>query len=275
VPRCAERGLHRDRRSERKFAVQCGHRRCYGSAMSRMWAASVVRTLWWMCWVLTVQACGGVAASETHGSPNAGAPNAGAGAPNAGAGAPGHPIAQCNSASTEPDPNTLLMRCEDGTSHRPESVSCQTRTALADAHVGTPASDQLIHSCQTDADCSELLRGYCNKYPYNSVGTCSSPCLDDSECPINAVCACSSLGPLSGTCTPAGCRIDADCPSDSRCTASNLCRDSVSSIPWQVFACSSPNDECSTSEDCGSSIDPWICAGGREGPRVCQMCLPN
>ena len=237
---------------------------------------SVLRTSLLLSLGLAPLACGGTVISasdgEGGGTSQAGAPSYGGSEPVAGApqiaGAPsyGGSIALGGAGPTggatsvmacalpEFDSVTKLITCANGLRHRAQALACAYikppptgaggEGGAAGEGSGGEAGSVEFSSCQTNADCASLPRGYCeNGGGGFEAPVCRSGCLDDGDCGIRQICACDGITP--GRCVSAGCAVDSDCGPNAFCAEVGAVCGASS------FQCTSPLDECITSGDCG------------------------
>jgi hypothetical protein len=144
---------------------------------------------------------------------------------------------------------TGYVDCDGGWIHRPERRDCSSilpRPGNVVPHDGGVEGGAT--GCTKDADCSNLLHGWCTPVA-GAAGpllptVCVSGCVRDEECAPGHVCAC---GDPVGRCLPATCTTDADC-GDAKCASSYS---STCGPPAPgPFACQQPGDACTAARDC-------------------------
>ena len=176
--------------------------------------------------------------------------------PTAGAGA--GPARSCENPVV--DPTTKLTSCANGLRHRAQATACTYTSPPppseggASGEGGSSGDAGGGFTCTSNADCTELLRGYCEIGEIES--SCRSGCLTDSDCD-GGVCACNGLDP--GRCTYAECHVDADCGK------SGFCAPVPDTCAPETFHCITLQDECATNADC--ELDQ-VCRV-ENGRRVC------
>jgi hypothetical protein len=144
---------------------------------------------------------------------------------------------------------TGYVECSGGWIHRPERRDCGSilpRPGNVVPHDGGVEGG--VTGCTKDADCSNLLHGWCTPVA-GVVGpliptVCVSGCVRDEECAPGQVCAC---GDPVGRCLSATCTTDADC-GDAKC-ASSYSSTCAPAAPGP-FACQQPGDACTAARDC-------------------------
>ena len=148
------------------------------------------------------------------------------------------------------DPDTKLISCANGLTHRAQRVTCTFTGAGGEGGAaGAGANDAgaagavaEFSECATNADCASLPYGYCeDNTDFGGVRLCRSGCATDKDCNHGA-CICNGVNP--GICVSAGCQVDADCASGSLCVLT------VGVCGSESFHCTSPLDECLDSNDC-------------------------
>jgi hypothetical protein len=98
---------------------------------------------------------------------------------------------------------------------------------------------------------------------------CVFPCLGDTDCFPDELCACSPFMRAStgatielGACRGSACKVDADCGRDALCSAP------LEPVPFEPdmpptfgsFACTTARDECQGNLDCPPPVDKSCCA---------------
>lgn len=193
-----------------------------------------------------------------------------------------------------------LVSCDEGYSHRPESLECPNllpRDVVIewpdiDAGAGGVggAGDVLYTTsadeCSTDADCGDLE--YCALVMTNDVTpnnnfcdafigpeqptpdfarlcqSAGSGCVTDADCGTNQLCIC---GEFAGTCADvgpiAGCRTDEDCEGEALCVAT-YGDDNFGPLN---LACQLEGDLCNINSDCAANE---YCALTTEAGRTCR-----
>jgi len=205
---------------------------------------------------LSPLACGGTALTTSNGdggsSAQAGANAQGGtnpvgGMTSGGAGSTGGTGSPRSCENPTVSPVTKLTNCSNGLSHRAEATACTYTSppppsAGGEGGGGGEASAGGSTPCTGSADCSTLLRGYC-EFGGDAESVCRSGCLTDADCG-GGVCLCDGTSP--GRCTSGDCHVDADCGKDAFCAP-------VPPPPGcgsPVFRCVTLQDECSTDADC-------------------------
>ncbi len=201
------------------------------------------------------------------------------------------PTSRCTNPTPIEGSNGFVM-CEEGFSHRPESVACPDRVprdeviewpplsvAMGGAGGGDPSYTTSEDECSTDHDCGadEICRliqtnppftGLCGMVPtpvdqvpdYARICDAINPgCVTDDDCGVDQVCLC---GEYRGECSfipaVAGCRTDADCAGEALCLAD--------------YSCQKPGDECYTSADCPAG---FTCILSADALRSCIAPHPT
>jgi len=229
-----------------------------GTALSAH--AAVLRSTLLLSLGLSPLGCGGtvVSSSDSQGGsvdaggagPIGGANPTGGTSPTGGTG----PTMVC--ANPMVDPLTLFISCDHGLVHRAEARVCtfappQGAGGAAGAGgggSGVAGAGAVFSPCTADAECAFLSYGYCDKKVLFGSPRCRSGCSTDSECDYGGVCACSDTGVVPGVCISATCRVDADCATGS------MCAQWIEPCGTVMFTCTSPEDECRSSRDCGGGL---------------------
>ncbi len=194
----------------------------------------------------------------------------------------------CTSARPRLGPDgkpTGYVECASGWVRRPEIRECvsivprpnpvlpQTDSGAVDGGTvdGGPPFD--VKLCARDADCGNMVHGYCQAYPYgpgvNPLTICRSGCIRDEECGPGSACLC---GDPVGTCVKASCLSDADC--GGLACASSYADGCGTRYPTE-FACQLPTDTCAGSGDCNRSYEQCTVApSGRYCKNVGQCGRP-
>jgi hypothetical protein len=99
-------------------------------------------------------------------------------------------------------------------------------------------------SCRQDADCTLEPGGHCERVILYS--TCAyDECRQDADCGPKARCDCQGVR----RCVTADCFGDSDCPEGMSCSPSPALQ-CGNLNPVASYHCRTPNDECSTDQDC-------------------------
>ena len=249
--------------------------------------ANVLRASLLLSLGITPLACGGsvvtVSNESNGGSAHGGAsggtgavagmgPSGGTGAvagmgPSGGTGA----VIQCPNPEVSPD--TGLVICSNGLTHRDKAIACSSEPAgtagagdggAAGAGGAASAGDGGAAGavyCDTNADCAGLVRGFCQGGG-GELPVCVSGCATDSDCNAGSVCICGDGNP--GHCTSGACSVDADCGPDSLCALAT----SVCGIKF--FHCTTPEDQCTSDADCTPAGGDFSTCGVEDGHRACN-----
>jgi hypothetical protein len=185
------------------------------------------------------------------GAPGAGGGTIQAGSPSSGGGG----STLCTAPRT--DPLTGLVQCSQGYRARPEAVECEVPIAVLPPTGGAggeptveplPRADGSV-TCGDDTGCEDFELGYCDDSAWcgdegsgGALSVCQSGCASDQDCGAGWICLCNDSD-HGGACVRGDCRTNADCGAGSLCASLELYGE-------LSFACTSPRDECATSEDC-------------------------
>ncbi len=186
-----------------------------------------------------------------------------------------------------------LQQCASGIVHRVSIPVCDSEVprdevtawpmppgALSNADGGVAARPNLpfeysdgtttyVYECYSDQDCVDRDEGACvASHGPDSLrrSLCIAGCTVDEDCGSGRLCECAS--PV-GHCVAAECSSDADCSAGELCARFSYadgCGESVG------YACTSPDDLCRTSSDCGSQQCGF---SADEGARRCQSPAPD
>lgn len=164
------------------------------------------------------------------------------------------------------DPQTGLVACQEGYSHRPTSKVCgevaadgssRLPRAKEAAPVFCSTSDEGLGGAANGSECDAFEHGYCKHFAADGAGgsfsVCRSGCATDAECGAGFVCICDEPeSPTGGKCTPSDCATDLDCGAGLLCASyeGNGCNPNG-------FACQRAKDECLASQDCAEGTCNW------------------
>jgi hypothetical protein len=153
--------------------------------------------------------------------------------------------------------------CDNGV-HRTEPGKCTSKLPRADA---IKPLDPTLDECTKDSECTKQANGYCSVLQGGFVAVkphniCFYGCTQDSDCTETTACLC---GPFIGTCEQAS-----TCKSDKDCSGGALCGqfDSCPGVPVSDFACTNPQDQCTTNADC-QQANKQFCSVRNAGYREC------
>lgn len=166
------------------------------------------------------------------------------------------------STCTDPktDPQTGLVTCSEGYSHRPKAGACEiVGGAPGEGGAGDVVEPgQLprakgIENCADDPSiCRAFAYGYCTFVEEVDVDpgyVCHSGCMEDTDCGTGGVCVCSGPTNHGGECKYGACKSDADCDDGLLCASyTPICGTEV------AFACHRPDDECRSDADCPEGV---------------------
>lgn len=163
------------------------------------------------------------------------------------------PKAACTSPIL--DPQTGLVTCAEGYSHRAKVVACQLKNSGGEGGASgldphdLPRADGTVLCDEAPTKCAQYQFGYCD---VGHTGACRSGCETDEDCGPGYACHCPATPSESGgVCEPTQCRSDADCQPGALCaTFDGVCG-------RNGFACQSFSDTCATSEQCAGQICTW------------------
>jgi hypothetical protein len=152
---------------------------------------------------------------------------------------------------------TGFVDCAGGSMHRAEKHDCASRVPRTEKCPNAPTYDAgpMPYGCQTDAECSSQLHGYCRASQGGGLAPgcyCSTGCVNDAECGTGQICLC---GDPVGQCVTASCTTNGDCPGDA------LCLTSTSACPGIQFACQTDSDDCAGDADCQTGSQCSIVGG--------------
>jgi hypothetical protein len=110
-----------------------------------------------------------------------------------------------------------------------------------------PRADGTV-DCETAADCRGFDLAYCGQVGPIGPLKCLSGCLTDADCGTGAVCLCSDRPSATG----GTCLAKNDCVVDADCGPGSLCLQYYRACFGEGFACSSPDDECLSTDECAA-----------------------
>lgn len=160
------------------------------------------------------------------------------------------------------DPETGLVTCQEGYSHRAMKVECVVFEGAPsagaswggaggdeDAPVKPRANgDEACENANSGADdCSRFELGYCASDD-GFASVCESGCVQDEDCGGGAICECGHPeSPSGGVCIRAlDCSTDADCGKGYFCATFG----DGGGCGYHAFACMRADDECWSNNDC-------------------------
>ncbi|HYP87063.1 MAG TPA: hypothetical protein VEQ59_02905 [Polyangiaceae bacterium] len=211
---------------------------------------------------------GGTASSTAGGGAGGSAPSFGgeAGAAGQGGAAPRRP----SCSSPVDNPSTGMVECKEGYQHRVQAVVCADASTQTQGGEGGQAGASSLprasgEECETDRDCAQFYFGHCRSFGGEPSAHCESGCAEDSDCGTGSICVCSGEG---GVCQKSNCATDGDCADGY------LCASFEQGCGEPGFACQSPEDECTSNDDC----ELGVCGGnvigtgfeGELGRRTCD-----
>ena len=170
-------------------------------------------------------------------------------------------------ACTNPqlDPQTQLVSCDEGFTHRPTAALCDTSTQRIAPEPQLPRADGTVTCVDDPGKCSAYLNGYCDGAFSGGeapVATCRSGCVSDFDCGENNVCICGSPeSPTGGVCRYSNCKVDEECG------PGYLCASYEGVCGAGGFACQTRDDTCVTSKDCSGF---GTCGADFQGFRSCS-----
>lgn len=155
-----------------------------------------------------------------------------------------------------PCPNRLLTTATDaGLDQVIEALDAGTLMPDLECQSGTECTAQPFGRCLAGVEGDRIF----TRCVYMD-------CFEHADCPMGQGCGCWSSQEMH--CVPATCRADRDCPSGEQC------------LPWEYcylgsadgFSCTTPEDECHTSQDCFDIGHAGTCASSSAG-RYCEVVI--
>jgi hypothetical protein len=166
------------------------------------------------------------------------------------------------------DPQTQLVSCDEGFTHRPAAALCGSNVQRIAPEPRLPRADGTVPCVDDPSKCSAYLNGYCDSTFAGGeapVATCRSGCYTDLDCGENNLCVCGNpQSPTGGVCRYSNCKIDDDC------APGYFCASYEGACGGGGFACQTPDDTCVTSKDCSGF---GTCSSDFQGFRSCSNAV--
>ncbi|MFN3200428.1 MAG: hypothetical protein ACE366_18665 [Bradymonadia bacterium] len=136
--------------------------------------------------------------------------------------------------------------------HRPEAAACDRERPEDPFDASGLEGDQPGVMCLSHADCDAGVNGRCVHTRFGTECTYDD-CFTDSDCADDEVCTCGGTPGLphgNNVCLQAWCRLDSDCG------AGRYCSPNVYGCELVGWVCHTPQDTCSTQNDCEDTESP-------------------